>query len=57
LLVINGFAYLAIALVSLLPPTYSSGVSQALVLPKALGELSIMLWLLIKGVKARHEPH
>jgi Domain of unknown function (DUF4386) len=57
LLVINGFAYLAIALVSLLLPTYSSGVSQALVLPEALGELSIMLWLLIKGVKARHEPH
>ncbi|MDA4114375.1 MAG: DUF4386 domain-containing protein [Thaumarchaeota archaeon] len=54
LLVINGFAYLAIGLVSLVLPPYANGVSQALLLPEALGELSIMLWLLIRGVRVEH---
>ena len=54
LLVINCFAYLAICLVSLVLPAYADGVSQALLLPEALGELSIMLWLLIRGVRVDH---
>ena len=51
LLAVNGFAYLVISLVSLLLPSYATAVSQVLFLPEALGELSMMIWLLAKGVR------
>ena len=53
LLIVNGFAYLALSLSSLLLPAYASVVSR-FALPAQFGELWIMLWLLIKG--ARVEP-
>lgn len=50
LLIVNGFAYVVASLTSLFFPSYANVVSLA-ILPALLGELWIMLWLLIKGVK------
>lgn len=50
LLIVNCFAYVAASLTSLLLPTYGVVVFRA-VFPALLGELWIVLWLLIKGVK------
>lgn len=50
LLIVNGFAYLAISLTSLLFPDYGNLLFRA-AMPALLGELWIMLWLLIKGAK------
>lgn len=49
LLIVNGLAYVAGSLTSLLWPSYGPLVFNAS-LPALLGELWIMLWLLIKGV-------
>ncbi len=52
LLIVNGFAYLAISLTSLLFPDYGNLLFQA-AMPALLGEVWIMLWLLIKGAKVQ----
>lgn len=52
LLIANCFAYVAAILISLLLPSYANVVFRA-ILPALLGELWIMLWLLIKGVKVQ----
>jgi uncharacterized protein DUF4386 len=52
LLIVNGFAYVFASLVSLFWPGYANVVFQA-ILPALLGELWIMLWLLLKGVKVQ----
>ena len=52
LLIVNCFAYVAASLTWLLLPSYGNVVFRA-VLPALLGELWIMLWLLIKGVKVQ----
>jgi len=50
-LILNGAAYIIPSLVSLLFPDFRT-VSQQLAMPfLILGEISITLWLLIKGVK------
>ncbi len=41
---INSFSFLLI-------PGYHDIISSIIALPKAIGELSIIFWLLIKGVK------
>jgi len=51
LLIIAGVAYINSSLTSLLFPSYSTFVSQPTLLLVAIGEISITLWLLIKGVK------
>ena len=51
LLIIGGMAYIIVSLTHLLLPNYSAFVSQYTPVFYAIGELSIMLWLLIKGVK------
>ncbi|MBS1765488.1 MAG: DUF4386 domain-containing protein [Bacteroidetes bacterium] len=51
LLVIAGIAYIFDSFVSLLFPTYSTFVNQPTLLLVAIGEISITLWFLIKGVK------
>jgi Domain of unknown function (DUF4386) len=51
LLIINGFAYPAVTLTWLLLPDYAKVVSQFALIPE-LGELWMMGWLLIRGVKA-----
>lgn len=54
LLVIAGIAYMIDSTIALLFPSYSSFVKQPTLLLVAIGEISITLWLLIKGVKT-HE--
>ncbi|MFK5879245.1 MAG: DUF4386 domain-containing protein [Flavobacteriaceae bacterium] len=50
-LVIGCFAYLADSFTSLLFPEYKEIISSIIMLPLALGEFSIIFWLLIKGVR------
>jgi hypothetical protein len=52
LLIVNGFAYVALSLTELLLPSYSSLVER-FAFPAQFGELWIMLWLLIKGAKVQ----
>ncbi|HLF64277.1 MAG TPA: DUF4386 domain-containing protein [Saprospiraceae bacterium] len=49
-LIINGFAYLVLSFTSLLFPQYRDIVFK-IGFPAMLGEIAMMLWLLIKGVK------
>jgi hypothetical protein len=51
LLIIACFAYLAASFTSLLLPRYGHLVSNFATVPEGIGELSIVLWLLIKGAK------
>jgi hypothetical protein len=51
LLIIAGIAYINSSLTSLLFPSYSKFVSLPTLILVAMGEISITLWLLIKGVK------
>ena len=51
-LIINGFAYVVISFTGLMFPQYEARVFNS-AFPVMLGELAIMLWLLIKGVKVR----
>ena len=51
LLIIAGIEYMIDSFISLLFPNYSAFVNQFTILFVAIGEISIMLWLLIKGVK------
>lgn len=50
LLLVNGFAYVAISLTSLLLPAYGN-VLFRYSMPALLGEVWIWLWLMIKGIK------
>ena len=52
LLIVNCFAYVAISLTWLVVPAYGNVAFRAS-MPALLGELWIMLWLLIKGVKVQ----
>jgi hypothetical protein len=54
LLIIGGIGYMIESLAFLLFPSYHSIVLQNIGVSYGVGELSIMLWLLIKGVK-EHE--
>jgi hypothetical protein len=51
LLLIGCVSYLADSSVALLIPQLKGSVNSILMLPLAVGELSMILWLLIKGVK------
>lgn len=53
LLMLACFAYLTSSLTSLLLPRSGHFVSQLMLVPAAVGELSIILWLLIKGAKVQ----
>lgn len=53
LLIIGGIAYVIESLTHLLLPNYGAFVSQYTFVFYTIGELSIMLWLLIKGVKTQ----
>ena len=50
LLIIAGIAYMIDSSISLLFPSYHAFVNKPTLLIVAIGEISIMLWLLIKGV-------
>jgi len=51
LIFIAGIAYMIESFISLLFPMYRSFVNQPTLLLVAIGEISIMLWFLIKGIK------
>lgn len=53
LLIVAGFGYLTISFVSLALPEYRKVVSQVM-MPLYFGEVPIIFWLLIKGVKIPH---
>jgi hypothetical protein len=54
-LILNGIAYIILSFVSLLFPVYQTIVSQLTMPFFILGEISITLWLLIKGVKSSYK--
>lgn len=51
LLILNCFALVAVSLTALLLPAYLDVVNRSAIIPE-LGELWMMAWLLIKGVRA-----
>ena len=51
LLIAGCFSYLLDSAVALLAPRHREALSSLLMLPLAAGELSMVLWLLIKGVR------
>ena len=53
LLIISCFSYLVDSFSFLLIPSGHDAVSKFTVAPMAIGEISIILWLLIKGVKSQ----
>ncbi len=53
-LLLNGIAYIIHSLLSLLFPDYSALISQFAMPFWILGEISITLWFLIKGVKSNY---
>lgn len=55
LLVIGGIAYMIESTIGILFPNYSSVVKYPALLLAAIGEFSITLWLLIKGVKIKEQ--
>ena len=55
LLVIAGIAYMIDSTIAMLFPSYSVFVKQPTLLLVAIGEISITLWLLIKGVKIQEQ--
>jgi hypothetical protein len=55
-LIINGMAYMIVSFTFLLFPAFYSFVYQY-TFPFLFGELAIMLWLLIKGIKSNWHPH
>ncbi|MCM2310971.1 MAG: DUF4386 domain-containing protein [Steroidobacteraceae bacterium] len=56
LLVIAGVSYLVSSVTSLLVPDYGRVVSRWLLAPAAIGELAIILWLAIRGVRPGPGP-
>ncbi len=54
-LIVNGAAYVAVSATALLLPAREALLFN-LALPALLGELAMMLWLLIKGVKVKAVP-
>ena len=54
-LIVNGFAYIAIAFTGLLAPEYVDRVSR-IVSPCLVGEGVVMLWLMIKGARPQPLP-
>jgi Domain of unknown function (DUF4386) len=52
LLILNGFALVSVSLTTLLLPRYLDVVNRLAIIPE-LGELWMMVWLLIRGVKVQ----
>jgi uncharacterized protein DUF4386 len=52
LLIIGGFAYLVVSFTSILLPAYGPVVSRVTLPFYAVGELSMIIWLVVKGAKA-----
>jgi hypothetical protein len=56
LLAISGFAYVIECVAVLFAPQHRGLIGDVLTLPMAAGELSMVLWLLVKGVRAPAAP-
>jgi hypothetical protein len=52
-LVVGCFAYLAVSFTSIVLPAYSGVVSKVTLPFYAIGEVSIIIWLLVKGAKVQ----
>jgi hypothetical protein len=57
LLILAGFGYLAHSFTFFLFPEYEAVVSSIAAVPEAIGELSLVLWLLIKGVNVQTQDN
>ena len=55
LLIVGCFAYLAVSVTSIVLPAYRHAVDRVMLPFYAIGELSMMVWLLVKGAKV--QPH
>lgn len=53
LLIVGCFGYLADTFVQFLAPSVADGIEAFVVVPAAIGELSFVGWLLVKGVRVR----
>ncbi len=53
LMQIAGLSYLTNSFALLLAPTFASQIAPAILLPAFIGEMSLCLWLLIKGVNVQ----
>ena len=56
LLIVGGMAYIIESLTQLLSPNYGAFVSQYTFVFYTIGELSIVFWLLMKGVRTTYRP-
>jgi hypothetical protein len=50
LMTITGLSYLTISLTQILAPTYAGTIFPIMAVPAFIGELSLCLWLIVKGV-------
>ena len=57
LMVLAGVCYAVNTLVLVLSPALSDRLNPAILLPPFVGELSLALWLLVKGVRPRGQAH
>jgi Domain of unknown function (DUF4386) len=55
LLIIGGVAYLIDSSVALLYPLYKN-VSEILLLASAVGEVAMIFWLMVKGMRRNNHP-
>lgn len=53
LLIIGGVTYLVDSSLALLNPLFRKSITDILLLPLGIGEISMVLWLLIKGVREK----
>ncbi|HLP03968.1 MAG TPA: DUF4386 domain-containing protein [Paludibacter sp.] len=54
LLVISGLCYIVGSLSSLINPGFYAGIEKLLSIPEAFGELSMLMWLLVIGIKPKN---
>jgi Domain of unknown function (DUF4386) len=57
LVMVGSLGYVADAVTNLLLPTAGATLTTVLVLPSALAELSLTLWLLVKGLDVQRRVH
>jgi len=50
LIVVAGLSYLTNSFALLLAPAFAASIFPAILMPAFIGELSLCLWLIVKGV-------
>lgn len=53
LLIVGGLGYVVASVIELMVPQYSATVGFMATIPSSIGEFSVMLWLLIWGVRSK----